>query len=225
MFIKYFWLWLIGVTSLIVSGCATTQISKNVNTQQYYEMAISDAAIIEVSEIIPLPVIKSESVIVVSWTKYPNSYPEGEIINLDWSPWVTLDGEVKKACKNFKKNTLKENIQQLLGLPANHDEDRSFVTLNVNSVSIFRPCANPSVTDEKCLQELPKDISLEHAKWFAKQTSKAYKRPEGFPWTRLGYTYNWKAGENEVGLAEFVIKKGAFVKTLSVVDTKTYCSN
>ena len=39
--------------------------------------------------------------------------------------------------------------------------------------------------------------------------------PDGYPWTRQGYTYDW-GGRTKFGLSEFVIKKGVPVKIKSV---------
>jgi hypothetical protein len=46
----------------------------------------------------------------------------------------------------------------------------------------------------------------------------------GYPWTRLGYTYDWGNPKSEIGLSEFVIKNGAPIKIHSVVNADAYCN-
>ncbi len=48
--------------------------------------------------------------------------------------------------------------------------------------------------------------------------------PPGYPWTRLGYTYDWGNPGSEVGLSEFVIQGGATVQVAQVYSTQAYCS-
>lgn len=44
-----------------------------------------------------------------------------------------------------------------------------------------------------------------------------------YPWTRLGYTYDWGNPRADMGLSEFVIKKGAEIAINSVYTTEDYC--
>ncbi|MBK8453511.1 MAG: hypothetical protein WAQ53_14365 [Thiofilum sp.] len=47
---------------------------------------------------------------------------------------------------------------------------------------------------------------------------------KGYPWTRLGYTYDWGKPNNPIGFSEFVIDKGAKVEVKSVTTTAKYCN-
>jgi len=52
-----------------------------------------------------------------------------------------------------------------------------------------------------------------------------YDNPaKGYPWTRLGYTYDWGNPDSEVGLSEFVITAGATIKIENVYETAAYCT-
>jgi len=211
--------------ALLTSGCSTIQMKTSSEVEaESYKNAILDAAVIETSEIMPLPVIGEGPVKVVTWTEYPDSYKEGQETTLKWGDvWVTLDNDVKTRCLNFQQTQLLSDIQKLLGLPLSNTQKRSFVTLEVDSNSLFRPCADPSINATKCTAKFPENVPQEHYAWFAGQTAQSYQVASGYPWTRLGYTYNWKSGESEVGPAEFVIKKGSKALTVSVVDTSQYC--
>ena len=212
--------------ALLLSGCVSTQISSNNELEkENYRKAILDAAVIESFEIKSLPVIDENQVMVVTWTEYTDSYKEGKETTLKWGDvWVTLDDDVKTRCQQFQKANLVGDIQKLLGLPLDNTAKRSFVTLKVDSSSLFRPCASPSIHAEKCTADFPENTPQEHAAWYAYQTAQSYQVETGYPWTRLGYTYNWTSGENEVGPAEFVIKKGSKAVTISITDTSLYCT-
>ena len=47
---------------------------------------------------------------------------------------------------------------------------------------------------------------------------------DGYPWTQLGYTYDWAPGaESEVGESEFVVRAGSEVIVESVTSQADYC--
>ena len=46
-----------------------------------------------------------------------------------------------------------------------------------------------------------------------------------FPWTRLGYTYDWGNSTSEIGLSEFVIKNNSQVTVFKVYDNATFFNN
>lgn len=215
------------IAILLLSGCSSHLMTKGSGFDAHtYLQAIADAAVIEPNEVVPLPVIDDDRVQVVTWTRYPGSYHAGEEVTLSWGDvWVTLDQAVKDECQTFDQSSLTLGVQQLLGLPGDNSEQRSFVTLSVAATALFRPCANPSLTADRCEMDFNGDVSPEHAAWYARQVAQSYQTQSGFPWTRLGYTYNWKVGANEVGPAEFVIQQGALAKTISVVETQAYCQS
>ena len=104
--------------------------------------------------------------------------------------------DLRAACRGFEAKVLRTRVQQLLGLPPD-DAPRFVVTLRVAADDLFRPCADPDLGKTRCGEEFPKDLDPAHYAWYARQTALAYASPQGFPWTRLGYTYNWRAGADE----------------------------
>ena len=200
--------------------------STNDNYVAYdYLEAVEEAGMIEPDEIVPLPAITAPKVRVVTWTAYPDSYPVGKKSLLKWGDvWITLDGAVQSYCEKSKQGEQVSDIEKLLGLPPGSGAKRVFVTLEANSADMFRPCADPSITAETCSADFPKGVSESHMAWYAQQSAGSYQTNPGYPWTRLGYTYNWKEGKSEVGPAEFVVRKGSTVLSISIKDTATYCS-
>jgi len=65
-------------------------------------------------------------------------------------------------------------------------------------------------------------VSDTHQQWFHDPKQKTYGA-DGYPWTRLGYTYDWGNPKSEIGLSEFVIRAGATVTIHAVSDTVNYC--
>ena len=43
-----------------------------------------------------------------------------------------------------------------------------------------------------------------------------------YPWTRLGYTYDWGDSTTHVGLSEFILEQNATVMVKSVTSTVDY---
>jgi hypothetical protein len=124
---------------------------------------------------------------------------------------------------------LEERLGKYLGLPPRLRYD-SVAELWVNPKDVFRPCPDREVTDSQCrtgLPELPgqtSDSDLAHARWFMDQLNERYFTDKPFPWTRLGYTYDWGSQTNHVGASEYVIRKAATVWVASVTETGRYCS-
>ena len=46
---------------------------------------------------------------------------------------------------------------------------------------------------------------------------------KGYPWSRLGYTYDWGNPESEVGLSEFVVAAKSKVVIEKVYSNAEYC--
>ncbi len=207
---------------LSVSGCSL--FSERDRNQ--YSKAIVDAAVVEDNEIRKLSFLQGDEgkkIKVVTWTEYPDKFLGEKVVN-DWDDiWVTLDNAVKNKCKHFNEDRMFNRLRKLLGLPPDEAILRKFVTIEVSFKDLFRPCANPSLVEDSCSADFPENISSEHMRWYAKQVSISY-RDKGFPWTRLGYTYDW-GGENnnEFGVEEFVIRKNSEIYPLSIEDTGSYC--
>jgi len=117
----------------------------------------------------------------------------------------------------------------------------------------FTPaCTNWSNRPENCLprtaQELQADLdvsgqpaqpqaagktaSIRHRFWFLNTYYNRFALPKGyppFPWTSLGYTFDWdtEPGSDdfvEFGESEFVVPPKVPMKFIAAVDTATYCA-
>ena len=108
-----------------------------------------------------------------------------------------------------------ERTKQLLGMPSSHPGDR-VVELWVRRDNLRRPCRDPDVTNPVSSLEFPDDVDTKypgHRAQFLANLS-TYSTAGGntpYPWTQLGYTYDWGNSETNQGLTEFWV--GAYNAT------------
>jgi hypothetical protein len=202
-----------------------------------YNAAIYDSSVYKFSNLRPLRPLKfdpvTKSVSVVTLTSF--NYKLGET-TLPVYVWVTAVPEVQEICRGFSGD-LELRLHQFFGLHPNR-KFTAFVTMSVKEGDIFRPTANPDPTTTlpcscpipaNCGEAFPEIISETHLRWFANQMlgsyvlSESYLIPVGYPWTRLGYTYDWKPGANKYGASEYVIRKDSTVTVTEIAPYKKYC--
>ena len=54
-------------------------------------------------------------------------------------------------------------------------------------------------------------VDPEFRAWFEENEAASYGA-DGYPWTRLGYTYDWADNGTEYGLTEFLVPSGTEVE-------------
>ena len=191
-----------------------------------YDAAIRDAAVFTESRVYPLRAVPrgANVVDVVTWTAYPDSYKQTTVTLGFGDVWVTLEPEVRERCARFDAGTRTERLQQLLGLPKTA-QPRMFVSLRVNVPDMFRPCPDADVFTTTCAAQ-PASATSEHLAWMARQSFTAAQVPGGYPWTRLGYTYDWSPDADfRYGASEYVIRQNAVVQVIGVPQSSDdYCS-
>ena len=140
--------------------------------------------------------------------------------------WVTVVPHLRNFCRNLNLSSenLDLRLEQRLGVPPLNGKTE-FVEIVVPADSLFRPCIDPSIHTARCGLGPPADAPESHQIWFYKQYYGSYSlaRPSQYPWTALGYTYDWGQEEGEIGESEFIIRSGTVVRILSVVLTEDYC--
>ncbi len=144
--------------------------------------------------------------------------------------WVTAEPELKHRCTEFLKKhgekTLERHLQYLLGLPPGY-HGRWMIRFRVSVDSVFRPCPDPETDDRRCELQYPAEVPARHRQWMEhtfRNSFSAKKLYERFPWTRLGYTYNWDpAAPDERGLSEFVVRKGSLLDSVQFIAPADYC--
>lgn len=167
-------------------------------------------------------------VLVVTWTNYQGyKGKEGQHLPLP-SIWVTTVPELKNFCgrlpRAFRNRTLR--LEQLLGLPPGKG-NTIFVEMWIKPADLFRPSPDPEIIDHEAVLFPPTsrflEVKPEHTVWFDDWRQHAYTDAIPYPWTRLGYTYDWGNRRSEVGLSEFVAVKDTDAIVESVKPTLDYC--
>lgn len=236
---------MLGPMLILLLACAHQEPSLRKSRPEpraFYAMSIADAAVAEPGEVSTLVSITHEDPKVqwvgesgrlrlVTWTDWDGYDSKvGAEMTLSREVWVTVSPELQSRCKNWKKtgDELSIRLGELLGLPPEAKKDR-FVVVNAAPEDLFRPCPDPEITDNSCALRFPDGVSDAHRAWFTELQGKSYGI-NGYPWTRLGYTYDWASRkesrkQTEVGLSELVIRSGATIHIEAVQKTADYCAD
>lgn len=189
--------------------------------QELYAMAVKDAAIAEEGEIKPLvsltkndPLVTWDDrgrVLLCTWHSYPDSYPEGETVTAKWGyVWTFTDREIATHAEELEKSgDAVMRMRQLISIDPN--KTHSTVTgLWVDPSDVLRPAYQSDASKGNMRTAFPEGEEVEESfkNWFDQNILDSYYYGS-YPWTRLGYTYDWADNGKEYGLTEFLIKKGA----------------
>ncbi|MFZ4480441.1 MAG: hypothetical protein ACOYNZ_11185 [Rhodoferax sp.] len=153
----------------------------------------------------------------------------GECPTYKYDSWVTVVPELRNFFAVTAPKPLR--IAQLLGLPpqaaisGDPKEYKYMMEMWVAPRDLFRPCPDTEISDTACETGFPIDsfrtadltnmlratagpnygVFMTYPDWFGNQMRYSYTPGSNpYPWTRLGYTYDW-GGSNPVGLSEFVV--------------------
>jgi hypothetical protein len=164
---------------------------------------------------------ENKSVLFVVFTKYASSYPVGQTVNNTWGDiWVTIAPDLQCFFKNNVTDCTNLTLRaaQLLGLPPN-TSNNYFIELWVQPQYLFRPTADNEINDTTAQIAFPSTASSIYQKWFNDNIIYSYYPPR-YPWTRLGYTYDWGNSDSHIGLCEYVIPQNSLfeVKTINSAD-------
>ncbi|MBI1208670.1 MAG: hypothetical protein GC191_15470 [Azospirillum sp.] len=197
-----------------------------------YQAAIEDAAIAEPSEVHELVPLPAPTATVVSWAD-PKYYKLGPATDLGINLWVTVAPQVQTQCRSFDSDDKTARIEQLLGLAGGKGHGRAFITLEVAAKDVFRPCPDTRTDSVTCPilppSAAPPGVALEQwlrdSQFVLNQILSSYRKPDGYPFTRLGYTYDWGPDSAaHVGASEYVLRKGSSYTVLSIDATESFCA-
>ena len=189
---------------------------------ELYEAAVRDAVFADEDEILPLVNIskddenviwKDGKVLVAFLHKYPDSYPAGEELTLEWgNVWCVSAGEFYKWVQDNQEGvdnwTLR--LMQVMGMPESK-ESTTVTALWVDADLLYRPAyvTDPNAGMKNTLQTTgDEEADAAYKEWFDGNIIWSYF-DSAFPWTRLGYTYDWADNGTEYGLSEFMVPDGS----------------
>lgn len=229
---------------LVLGSCASTIPDPQTLAAQY-RAAVTDAETAsadEISQSLDAVVAHSPGLIweeqrgesrvrVVTWTNWDGYDARvGDDIDLSREVWVTLVPRIQTFCSTLRQRSPELRLlrlEQLLGLPPTTGKNR-FVELWADPGDLVRPCPDPEINDRECSLRPPQPLSVttidpDYQAWFAELRGSSYGE-DGYPWTRLGYTYDWGSKTGEIGLSELIVRSGAKVNVVSVTATHDYCA-
>jgi len=213
-----------------------------------YQAAVDDASVAGAAEAVNfLTVIDASNptltwkgvpgesrVLMVTYTDYHSAYEghEGEDIVVGVELWLTASPDMKNyfAMTVTPENELSDRLDELLGLTPDSGNDL-IVELWVDPGDLFRPSANPDITDSTGGTGSPAtsytlSTGQNYADWFDERLSWIYANSDGdsYPWTGLGYTYDWGNPLFDFGLSEFVLNKNSTVGAKDTYTVEEYLS-
>ncbi len=233
-------------------SCSPRQLSKTYNAEKIrglYSNAIADSAKPSPSEVYKgLIAIKEDNtklvwktingqqyVLVSSWQKekkyYKNDGETGFYNTSKYPLWVTAIPEVQEICRAKKfgrKEGLDLRLKQLIGLPPDVEKNY-FVEFWVQPKDLFRPCPDREITDSSCDLCFPENTDEDYLTWFKNQRNESYYNclwNANYPWTQLGYTYDWnRRNKQHIGLSEFIIGENTDIVVHKIYTTEAYCQD
>lgn len=187
---------------------------------ELYRNAIEDAKVAEIDEISQLYELKDGENLLISWNAFPGEYPSGEFYTVKEYPqlWCVAYDELKEWFMQNRNDVddWDERFRQLLGLPERTWYSH-FTAFTVQTKDVIRPAYQPDPQGQITPDMLDGSRLGEHEDWFRQNERWSYREAE-WPWTRLGYTFDWAPGR-ERGLCEFLILPDAEVKVEWTVTT------
>jgi hypothetical protein len=236
---------LTGVSRVCIPSKSSAQALEQ--SWQAYSRAVEAARLPRTPEIAKKLVIipPDQPVNVVAWVR-TDQVARLKTASDDWirsAPgeiWVTVESHLQEFCRAFVRehhpdeSKLTRRLEQRLGLaPASNKT--LFVRIRLDrpdSEVIFRPCADPAVDQAGCTVGPPSGATRSYQEWFYHQYYFSYGRSliSEFPWTSLGYSFDWGAGPKTSsgfawsGESEFVIRKDAPIHILGVMNNTEYCA-
>jgi hypothetical protein len=117
-----------------------------------------------------------------------------------------------------------ERLEKLLGLPLETGKSM-FAEVWVSLDNLVRPSPDPEVGDHEVMLDFPSNqyltVSQIHKDWFNNRWANIFSGPWPYPWTGLGYTYDW-GSDIHVGLSEFIVPVGQTVHVKKVYTNQEY---
>lgn len=206
-------------------------IDDNTIISSLYTSAVNDAAVATNNEIYDLVTLTKNDknviwnddyskVLLMTFHHYPTSYVEGSTVTINWESWNTSVGEFKNLyASDFINVENKElRLKQILGMPSSNT-NTYISAMWVDPSLCYRPARVSDATKNDMQITLNSSETDDFKTWFNNNYMSSYLTGwTQYPWTGLGYTYDWGDSAKEYGLSEFLITKGSEVE---VYFTKT----
>lgn len=217
----------LGASDRFSPAPAATATPAAADWEALYQKATVDAMTIEPDEVLPVLAIHPDEplvrwneegkVLLVTMHSNPESYVAGAQATLEHGEvWVTSLAEMEAWYKHdYGDGKTEDNwtarFEMLLGMPADGTH-RHFSALWADPADIVRPAYNPDATNSQMYTHFTGTAGEtdEFLEWFDDNILWSYFESD-YPWTRLGYTYDYSDNWTEYGLSEFLINADSTV--------------
>lgn len=202
------------------------------SSKDLYARAVEDSVFAEESEIQKLVSLTKDDelvswdeqgrVMLCTWHNYPDSYPEGEKVKIAWGPvWAFTDLEIASHADELKESEdAQMRLKQLISF-APDSEHTTFTGFWVDPANVRRPAYQSDPTDGSMKTAFEENVDEEFKSWFDENILWSYFYGS-YPWTRLGYTYDWADNGSEYGMTEFIVEDGAEVEVAFTETTQEF---
>ena len=213
---------------LPLAGCASENPP---SSEQLWAAAMADAVFSEDDEVMELVCLTrddpqviwdeaGERVLLVTWHDYGEPCEPGESL-AHQDIWATSLGELTDWYQENGSGVTDWDLRfaQLLGMP----DDGSCTRFSAFWIAPSQAIRPAYVTDVTAQMENGYDqiTDPEYKAWFDGNILYSYFESE-YPWTRLGYTYDWSGGDSAYGLTEFLITDGSKAEIAFTCSTQEF---
>jgi hypothetical protein len=155
-------------------------------------------------------------------------YWRGKNVTSDRFTWVFIPENFMNVCRNknitniANQQTRSTRLCKLLGLDV--DARDTIVYMRVLRDSLFRPAYNTSVVNRVTNADRGSNTIINGGNARIKRWMIGEQRTNVYPWTRMGYTFdwggqlNWGNSVDYIGVSEFILKPNT---PITVPDTVT----
>lgn len=233
MTVKRVIFWILMLAELIMTvGCQKAEDKSN---EELWQEAIADAVFSEDDEVKELVTLTKddphviwdyagERVLLLSWHDYDDECAPGSSFRPEFGDiWATSLGEMQEW---YKENgggaeVWELRFAQLLGVHEDEGYTR-FSAFWVSPEDVIRP-AYITDTGAQMENDYSRVTDTAYKEWFDGNIIWSYFESD-YPWTRLGYTYDWSGGESEYGLTEFLVFDGSKTEIEFTCTTEEFVS-
>ena len=227
------------ISAITLSGKTTvsvqaeeTDISAESETDQQtlFDDAVEDAMIIDKDEILPVVSLEEGQpyavydqdgrILLYTFHKYPDSYPDGADVKLEWgNVWTFTGGELEEWYQKNKEDVTdwQTRIKELIGLRPDN-ESEYFTAMWVKPEDVFRPAYVSDIGTTEMTDAFSDEVDEDYKEWFDSNIISSYfdGNIHGRDWDihMTGQT----TAQNIV--SEFIVKKDSDVKVAYTVELK-----
>ena len=222
----FFMFGLLLLVSLL--GCSIQEPS---SASEQWQQIMADAVFTEDDEVEKLVTLTQEDplviwdengtrVLLLTWHANPSPGESGE--GLTWDEvWATSLAEMLAWYQQEGDAVTDWDLRfaQLLGLHADEGYTH-FTAFWVSPSAVIRP-AYVTAVDAQMVNDDRQVRDSEYAEWFDDNIIYSYFISD-YPWTRLGYTYDWGSEDSEYGLTEFLLLEGLAAEVAFTYTTEEF---